>query len=184
MVLPLPMSMLPLQSAAKKFGMRAFCENRNAIKGPERGTQVLCIEPPTLEDIGARVLVPPSIWSQRVPSTLGDPPPHDLNARLVPARSVAVTRPVRIKSVSDASEEPCDIIIVSVHPSGLRLRKASARYWWPVKWDRASTQPDGSTFPLRQLRDSTHADVRGEVTRCAYVLARPYGTRNPPFCFE
>src|SRR6516165_1206820 len=58
------------------------------------------------------------------------PQPHDLNARLGPARSVvAVTSPARIKSVNDASEKPCDIIIVSVQPAGLRLTKASARYW-------------------------------------------------------
>jgi hypothetical protein len=132
--------------------------------------------------LGARVLVPPSIWLQRVPSTFGDPQPHDLNARLGPARSVAVTSPVRIKSVSDASEEPCDIIIVSVPPSGLRLRKASARYWWPAKMGQSLYPPawiDISAPPTAR-QHSCGCEVG---TRYAYVRARPYGARSPP-CFE
>ena len=53
---------------------------------------------------------------------------------LHPLRSVfAVTSPARIKPVSDASENPCASIIASLRPSGLPVRKASARYWSAVK---------------------------------------------------
>jgi hypothetical protein len=44
-----------------------------------------------------------------------------------------VTRPVRIKSVSDASENPCASIVHSLRPLGLLVRKPSARYWSSVK---------------------------------------------------
>src|SRR6516165_1206819 len=52
--------------------MRAFCENRNAIKGPDRGSHVLCIEPPIPKILGPVCLFR-SIWPQRLPSTLGGP---------------------------------------------------------------------------------------------------------------
>jgi hypothetical protein len=62
---------------------------------------------------------------------------------LHPLRSVfAVTSPARIKPVSDASENPCASIIASLRPSGLPVRKASARYWSSVKrWHGPRAEP-------------------------------------------
>ena len=76
---------------------------------------------------------------------------------LHPLRSVfAVTSPARIKPVSDASENPCASIIVSVRPSGLPVRKASARYWSLVKRGMAaSTRLDpGAASGARPRADS------------------------------